>query len=188
MKLRTLLDYVVVAVVAVGLALLIQAFIVKPYAIPSASMAGTLRPGDRVLVNRAVYRLRDPRRGDVIVFAYPRDTAVAFIKRVVGEPGDVLQVRGGRLYVNGRPLREPYVHRTQGTQDPTTAAAPVVGTTMTPPWSLTRPYRVPAGSYFVMGDNRTNSDDSRDWGVVPRRDVIGEGFFTYWPLDRLGLL
>ena len=138
-------------------------------------MAGTLRPGDRVLVNRVVYRLRDPRRGDVIVFAYPRDTAVAFIKRVVGVPGDVLQVRGGRLYVNGRPLREPYVHRTQGTQDPTTAAAPVVGTTMTPPWSLdaavSRPGRV------LLRDGRQPHQQRRQprlgRGPASRRDRRG---------------
>jgi len=187
-KLRTLLDYGIVAVVAVVLALLIQAYIVKPYAIPSGSMLGTLRPGDRVLVNRLVYHLRDPHRGDVIVFRYPRNLAVAFVKRVVGVPGDVLEARGGRLYVNGRPLSEPYVHRTNGSSDPTDAAGPIAGTTMRQPWSLAEPFSVPAGSYFVMGDNRTNSDDSRDWGVVPRGDLIGEGFVTYWPVGRWGVL
>jgi signal peptidase I len=187
-KLRTLLDYAVVAVVAVALALLIQAFVVKPYAIPSGSMLGTLRPGDRVLVNRLVYRLRAPHRGDVVVFKYPRDTSVVFIKRVVGVPGDVLEVRGGRLYVNGRRLNEAYVHRTNGAVDPTDAASPIAGSTMSPPWSLARPFTVPRGSYFVMGDNRTDSDDSRDWGVVPRSDVIGAGLVTYWPVSRWGML
>jgi signal peptidase I len=187
-KLRTLLDYAIVAVVAVAFALLLQAYVVKPYAIPSGSMLGTLRPGDRVLVNRVVYRLHEPHRGDVIVFKYPRDTHVAFIKRVVGVPGDVLQVHGGRLYVNGSRLDERYVHRTNGAIDPTDAAGPIGGTTMSPPWSLARPFTVPHGAYFVMGDNRTNSDDSRDWGVVPRADIIGEGFVTYWPVSRWGVL
>ena len=188
MKLRTLLDYAVVAVVAVVLALAIQAYVMKPYAIPSGSMLGTLRPGDRVLVNRVVYRLRQPRRGDVIVFKYPRNQSVVFIKRVVGVPGDVLAVHAGRLYVDGRRLNEPYVHHTNGTTDPTDAASPIAGTTMSSPWSLARPFTVPRGAYFVMGDNRTDSDDSRDWGVVPRPDVIGEGFVTYWPVSRWGVL
>jgi signal peptidase I len=187
-KLRTLLDYGIVAVVAVVLALLIQTYLVKPYAIPSGSMLGTLRPGDRVLVNRVVSHLRVPHRGDVVVFKYPRNLRVVFIKRVVGVPGDVLEVRGGRLYVNGGALREPYVHRTNGSSDPTDAAGPLAGTTMSSPWSLDRPYRVPAASYFVMGDNRTDSDDSRDWGVVPCADLIGEGFLTYWPVGRWGVL
>jgi signal peptidase I len=187
-KLRTLVDYAIVAVVAVALALLIQAYLVKPYAIPSGSMLSTLRPGDRVLVNRLVYRLRSPHRGDVIVFKYPRNEGIVFIKRVVGVPGDVLELHGGRLYVDGRPQNESHVHRTNGTSDPTDPASPIAGTTMTPPWSLAQPYTVPRGTYFVMGDNRTDSDDSRDWGVVPRDDVIGEGFLTYWPVSRWGVL
>jgi signal peptidase I len=176
-----LLDYGLVAVVAIALALAVQAYAVKPYRIPSASMASTLRPGDRVLVNRVVYRLRDPQRGDVLVFRFPGDRSVVFIKRVVGVPGDVLRVKDGRLYVNGERVREPYVHRTGGSPDPTLAMPPLDGSTMPRPWSLTSPYTVPPDSYFVMGDNRTDSDDSRDWGVVPRDAVIGEGFWLYWP-------
>jgi signal peptidase I len=175
-------DYGIVAVVAIALALAVQAYAVKPFRIPSASMASTLRPGDRVLVNRVVYHLRDPHRGDVIVFRYPKDLAVVFIKRVVGVPGDTLRVVSGRLFVNGHRVSEPYVHRTDGLLDPTMALLPGDGSAgAPPPWSLLRSYTVPRGSYFVMGDNRTDSDDSRDWGVVPRGDIIGEGFFLYWP-------
>jgi signal peptidase I len=181
MRRGRLFDYGLVAVVAISLALAVQAYAVKPYRIPSASMASTLRPGDRVLVNRVVYHLRDPRRGDVLVFQYPKDRAVVFIKRVVGVPGDVLLVKDGRLYVNGKRSSEPYVHHTGGRLDPTLAMAPLDGSTMPKPWSLSSPFRVPAGCYFVMGDNRINSDDSRDWGVVPRNAVIGEGFLLYWP-------
>ena len=115
MRRGRLLDYGLVAVVAIALALAVQAYAVKPYRIPSESMASTLRPGDRVLVNRVVYRLRDPQRGDVLVFRFPKDRSVVFIKRVVGVPGDVLQVRDGRLYVNGervaRALRAPHGRR-----------------------------------------------------------------------------
>jgi signal peptidase I len=184
MKRRKLLDYGLVAVVAIALALVVQAFVVKPYRIPSESMASTLRPGDRVLVNKVVYHLREPRRGDVMVFQFPEDRAVVFIKRVVGVPGDTLQVKDGRLWVNGRLVKEPYVHRTRGSVDPTLAQRPLYGSTVHDPWSLAQPYTVPAGSFFVMGDNRTDSDDSRDWGVVPRDAVIGEGFFLYWPPDH----
>ncbi len=184
MRRGRLLDYGLVAVVAIALALAVQAYAVKPYRIPSASMASTLRPGDRVLVNRVVYHLRDPQRGDVLVFRFPRDPSVVFIKRVVGAPGDVLQVKEGRLYVNGRRTSEPYVHRTGGSLDPTLAMGPMDGSTMPKPWSLASPYTVPPHSYFVMGDNRTDSDDSRDWGVVPRSAVIGEGFLLYWPPRR----
>jgi signal peptidase I len=185
---KRVLEYVTIVVAAVLVALAIQAWLLKPYRIPSGSMLDTLRPGDRVLVNRVVYHLRDPQRGDVIVFRYPQDPDVVFIKRVVGVPGDVLEVRDGHLYVNRRRVPEPYVHRTGGRADPTIAQAAIAGSTLHDPWSLAEPYRIPAGKYFVMGDNRTDSDDSRDWGTVPRTAIVGEGLATYWPFSRLRTL
>jgi signal peptidase I len=184
----SLLEYVLIAVVAVAVALLVQAYLVKPYRIPSPSMVETLQPGDRVLVNRALYHLREVGHGDIVVFRYPLDTKIAFIKRVVGLPGDVLYARDGRLWRNGEAVDEPYVHETNGRRDPTDPAGVVQGTTMSDPWSLAEPYEVPPGTYFVMGDNRTDSDDSRVWGPVPQRDVIGSAFFIYWPFERLGTL
>jgi signal peptidase I len=183
-----ILEYVVAIVIAIVVALLIQAFLVKPFRIPTPSMVGTLRPGDRVLVDRVVYRLRRPRRGDIIVFEYPRNRDIMFIKRVIGVPGDTLETRAGRLYVNGRVLDEPYVHQTDGVRDPTNASGPVAGTTMREPWSLAQPFIVGRDEYFVMGDNRTRSDDSRTWGTVPAATIVGAAFLTYWPLDRLGPL
>jgi signal peptidase I len=185
---RRVLEYAAVVAVAVLVAIAVQAWLVKPYRIPSESMLDTLRPGDRVLVNRAVYHLREPHRGDVVVFRYPHDPGVVFIKRIVGVPGDVLEVVDGRLYVNGERSAEPYVHRTAGRADPTVAQAAIAGSTLHDPWSLAEPYRVPDGEYFVMGDNRTDSDDSRDWGTVPRAAIVGEGLVTYWPLSRLRAL
>jgi len=185
---KRVLEYAVIVLVAVLVALAVQAWLVKPYRIPSESMLDTLRPGDRVLVNRAVYHLREPHRGDVVVFRYPHDPSVVFIKRIVGVPGDVLEVRDGRLYVNGRRPGEPYVHRTSGRADPTVAQAAIAGSTLHDPWSLAEPYRVPDGEYFVMGDNRTDSDDSRDWGTVPRTAIVGEGLATYWPFSRVRAL
>jgi signal peptidase I len=179
------LEYVAVVALAILVALAVQSWLLKPYRIPSESMLDTLRPGDRVLVNRVVFHLRDPHRGDVIVFHYPEDPDVVFIKRVVGVPGDVLEVKDARLYVNGHGVAEPYVHRTDGRPDPTVAQSAIMGSTMHDPWSLAEPFRVPAGTYFVMGDNRTDSDDSRDWGPVPRTAIVGEGLATYWPLSRL---
>lgn len=185
---KRVLEYVTIVAVAVLVALAVQAWVVKPYRIPSESMLDTLRPGDRVLVNRMVYHLREPRRGDVIVFRYPQDPDVVFIKRIVGVPGDLLEVRDGRLYVNGRRAAEPYVHRTGGRPDPTIAQAAVAGATVHDPWSLAEPYRVPSDAFFVMGDNRSDSDDSRDWGTVPRAAIVGEGLATYWPLSRMRAL
>jgi len=184
----SLFEYILIAVVAVAIALLVQAFLVKPYRIPSPSMVDTLRPGDRVLVNRVVYHLDEVKHGDIVVFRYPLDTSVVFIKRVVGLPGDELVARDGRLWRNGEELVEPYVHTTNGRTDPTEPAGAVEGTTMSDPWSLAEPYTVPPGTYFMMGDNRTDSDDSRVWGPVPEANLIGEGFFIYWPFDRFGAI
>jgi signal peptidase I len=179
MRPRTVVEYVLVALCAVAVALLIQAFLIKPYRIPSESMAATLVPRDRVLVNRVVYRLHPPGRGDIVVI----DSAAVgrvLIKRVIGLPGETISVKGGAVYIDGRRLDEPYVQTANGGPEPT---EPFRGTGNA--WALERPYTVPAGHYFLMGDNRTVSDDSRDWGPAPRREIIGEAFFTYWPLSRL---
>jgi signal peptidase I len=179
MRGRTIAEYLLVVLCAVAAALLVQAYLVKPYRIPSESMAATLVPRDRVLVNRVVYRLHAPGRGDIVVL----DSAAVghiLIKRVVGLPGETISVDGGSVYIDGRRLDEPYVHRLNGEREPTEAFR---GTGHA--WSLERPYKVPSGRYFLMGDNRVVSDDSRDWGPAPRREIIGEAFLTYWPLSRL---
>lgn len=187
MKRGALLDYGI-AVVAVVIALLLQAYVVKPCRIPSESMANTLRHGDRVLVNRLAHHLSEPRRGDVVVFRYPRQESIAFIKRIIGLPGDRLQAKDGRLYVNGHATAEPDVHRTAGFSDPTEPAPPPDPSTMRSPWSLAEPCTVPAGTYFVMGDSRTDCDDSRGRGVVPADDLIGEGFVVHWPTNHWSAL
>jgi signal peptidase I len=180
---------------ALGLALLIQAVLVKPYRIPSQSMEPTLRVGERVLVNRVVYHLGDPDRGDVIVFhppggadgnrcgaihppdqPCPRPTPdrsdVNFIKRVVAVPGDTLAIRDGRAIVNGKLQKEPFINPcSPGGQ-----------------CNYPRPIKIPPGHFFMMGDNRGESDDSRFWGPVPEKWVIGQAFFSYWPVKRIGFL
>lgn len=176
---HTVVEYAILAVVAVGLALIIQAFLVKPYRIPSESMQNTLLVGDRVLVDRISWRFSNPQRGDIVVFHPPFDGPV-LIKRIVGMPGDKLSVKDGVLYVNGRAQSEPYVLQTDGGQVPTNPF------TNGKPWALQEPYVVPAGSYFMMGDNRINSGDSREFGPVARDQMVGETFGRYWPLARVG--
>lgn len=178
---HTILEYVLITAGAIVLALLIQAFVVKPYKIPSASMSPTLEVGDRVLVNRLAYHLRQPHRGDIIVFNSPT-LHMTLIKRIIGLPGDTISLHDGLVYINGKRLNEPYLRQANGSYTPT---VPAVTSGPPQPWSLDRPYTVPAGQYFVMGDNRTDSDDSRYWGPVSRSDLIGVAFFRYWPLNRL---
>jgi len=176
---RTVLEYVVLAVVAVAVALLIQAFLVKPYRIPSPSMEDTLLVGDRVLADRISWRFSDPARGDIVVF-HPPGPGPVLIKRIVGMPGDTLSLRDGTMYVNGKRLAEPYVRRVDGRPEPTEP----FGTGL--PWALQQPYTVSAGSYFLMGDNRTDSKDSRDFGPVARDQLVGRAFARYWPPGRIG--
>jgi signal peptidase I len=185
---RLFVEYAVILAVALGVAFLAQAFIVKPYRIPSPSMVPTLDPGDRVLVARFLYHVTSPARGDIVVFKYPLDTRVVFIKRLIGLPGDTLSLRNGQVYVNGVRRNEPYVLKVNGRTAPTNPWPPIAGSTLSEPWSLNRPYTVPAGSYFMMGDNRLDSDDSRSWGPVPVRDLIGKAFLVYWPISRIGSL
>ncbi len=184
---RIFVEYGIILVVALAVAFLLQAYVVKPYRIPSPSMVPTLQPRDRVLVARFLYHFTSPGRGDIVVFRYPLDTHVVFIKRLIGRPGDTISLRDGAVYVNGVRLHEPYLPKLAGRPVPTEPASPVSGSTMSEPWSLNRPYTVPVGHYFMMGDNRTDSDDSRVWGPVPASDLIGRAFFIYWPVTRLGL-
>jgi signal peptidase I len=195
---KSLVELVVTVAVAVGLALLIQAFIVKPYRIPSPSMVPTLEVGQRVLVNRLGTHFGDPHRGDIVVFKPPlgadthqcgvpgepadghpcskptdKKSPNNFIKRVIGLPGDHLFVRNNRAYINGKPLNEPYINKT---------------TVCDELCNLQKPITIPPGYFFMMGDNRGESDDSRDWGPVPKKWIIGRAFFTYWPPDRIGTL
>ena len=189
------LELLVIVAAAVGLALLIQAFLVKPFRIPSESMEPTLDVGQRVLVNRVSTRFSAPDRGDVVVFKPPQgaedgqgrcgvpapppcpratreQSDTNFIKRVVGLPGDRLRVMNGRVFVNGREQSEPFI-RPDATCDTC---------------KLPREITVPPGHFFMMGDNRGQSADSRVWGPVPEDWIIGGAFFTYWPPGRIGPL
>jgi signal peptidase I len=166
--LRWVIEVVVIVAAAFVLALLVQQFIVKPFAIPSPSMEPTLVEGDRVLVNRLVYHFHPPERGDVIVFHPPdRPGSDPFIKRVVAVAGDTVAVHDGILYLNGAALDEPYIkeYPIEGDYPETTIAE---------------------GYVWAMGDNRNNSGDSRVFGPVSLEAVMGEAFAVYWPLGRAG--
>jgi signal peptidase I len=197
----SLLELVLIVATALGLALGIQAFLVKPYRIPSESMVPTLDVGQRVLVNRIGSRFSDPSVGDIVVFHPPstatdgrgqqcanpnegdghplacdtpgaKEASENFIKRVVAGPGDRISIAGGHVIRNGKRAKEPFIRECAGgggCDFPTTIV-------------------IPPDHWFMMGDNRGSSDDSRFWGPVPKKWIIGGAFATYWPPNRIGLL
>ena len=161
---------------AIALALAIRTFIMAPFKIPSGSMHPTLLEGDRILVNKFLYHFSKPKRGDIIVFKYPQDPKRPFIKRLVAVGDDSVEIRSGHLIVNGTLLDEPAIFRTnryynQGSwgQDGQVSL-------------------VPPDSFFVLGDNSLSSLDSRFWGFVPKRLLIGRAICIFWPPNRLRLL
>lgn len=179
-------EYAESIAIAVLLAMVIRTYLVQAFKIPSGSMEDTLAIGDHLLVNKFIYgtkipftdsriiKLRDPRQGDVIVFEYPEDPSKDFIKRVVGTPGDVVEGRDKKVYVNGKPYNNPHeIHKEKEN----------IPKEMNPRDSF-GPVTVPANSYFVMGDNRDRSYDSRFWGFVSRDKIKGLAFIKYWSWDR----
>ncbi len=167
---RELLELVVYAVV---FAMLIKTFLVQAFVIPSSSMFPTLKKGDRILVGKVEYVFRKPRRGDVVVFEYPRNPRRFFIKRIIGLPGERLSIEDGGVSVNGRPLAEPYK-----VEDERRGRVPM---TMEPP-------RLGRDEYFVLGDNRSHSLDSRAWGTVPGWKIVGRALCIFHPLERAGFI
>jgi signal peptidase I len=183
---RSIVDWVLTIAIAIGAVLAIKAWVVNPYRIPSSSMEPTLHcaePGDgcearfsdRVLAHRFIYHFKDPERGDIVVFKVPERAVSAcslsgsetFVKRLIGLPGDRIRGDGGTIYVNDEPLKEPYLEGEPG--------------------GASFPERtIRDGHYFMMGDNRGQSCDSRVWGAVPRDNLIGEVFAVYWPPQRIG--
>jgi len=178
-------EYAESIVIAIILALIIRTFVVQAFKIPSGSMEDTLAIGDHILVSKFIYgskipftdkrflKIRDPKRGDVIVFEYPEDPSKDFIKRVIGTPGDVIEERDKKIFINGQLYVNPHeVHKEMEIvpreQNPRDNFGPV---------------KVPEGSYFVMGDNRDRSYDSRFWGFVKNPKIKGLAFIKYWSWD-----
>jgi signal peptidase I len=181
---RIAIDWIVTIAGAILIVLAIKEWVVNPYRIPSSSMEPTLhcaRPGqgcearlsDRVLANRFIYHFRSPSRGEIIVFNTPTARAEAqcnasgtFVKRLIGLPGETVKETDGSIFINGKPLKEPYIQADRRDHQSGT-------------------WFVPKGQYFFMGDNRRESCDSRRWGSVTRKNIIGEVFLTYWPPNRI---
>jgi signal peptidase I len=176
-KLPLPLDFLLQLLVAVALVFgVVKPFIVEPFYIPTESMVPTLEVSDRVLANKFVYRFEAPNRGDIVVFnAVEGNTQQTLIKRVIGLPGNEIELRHGKLFLNGQRQKEPYV-----VNNPCVRGAPKT--------CSYGPVRVPKGHYFVMGDNRAKSADSRYFGPIPGNDIKGEAFLRWWPPDRAGLL
>jgi signal peptidase I len=156
--------------IAIGLALVIIVFLYQPVKVEGTSMAPLLSDQERIFINKFVYRFEDIHRGDVVVFWYPLDRSKSFIKRVIGLPGETVDIRHGLLYVNGQLIPEPYV--------------PPQYTDVTD----FGPVKVPKDSYFVMGDHRISSNDSRVFGPVASQFIYGRAVFAYWPVDHFGSL
>ena len=167
-------QYTEAFLVAILLALVIRTFVVQAFKIPSGSMLPTLQIGDHLLVNKFLYLFTDTQRGDIIVFKFPQDEGRDFIKRVIALPGDKVEVRGKRVYVNDKPVQESYaVHL-----DPSMQENPHS------PRDNFSPVKVPAGQLFMMGDNRDYSMDSRFWGFLDIKKIKGKAFIIYWSWDR----
>jgi len=191
---KTLLEYIEALAVALVLALVIRTFVVQAFKIPSGSMLETLQIGDHLLVNKFLYGVKmpftgttlfdvqEPQHGDIIVFEFPEDPDKDFIKRIIGAPGDVIEIKDKEVYRNGEKLTEPYVRHT----DPR----------ITPRRDNFGPVTVPEHKYFCMGDNRDESYDSRFWGFVDRDKIKGKAWVIYWSwngipnvrFDRIGML
>lgn len=161
--------------VALLLALFIRAFVAEPRYIPSDSMFPTLQINDRLVVEKLSYHFQQPITGDIIVFSPPKQLRrfgftkdQAFIKRIIGEPGETVAVHNGKVYLNGKPIEENYIAEL-------------------PAYEL-EPQLVPENQYFVMGDNRNDSNDSSKWGFLPKKNIIGRAVFRFWPPNRTGFL
>ena len=183
----TIREYFESIVIAVILALFVRTWVVQAFKIPTGSMENNLLIGDHLLVNkfvfgpttaidRAVMPVRDIKRGDIVVFKYPVEPERDFIKRVIGLPGDTIELRAKKVYVNGQPLDEPYVHFLT----PASEGSEVTSADVREHYG---PVTVPSGQYFVMGDNRDNSQDSRYWGFLPRSYVKGKAMMIYWSYE-----
>lgn len=172
---RVAIEWGVILLIAVLASFLVRMYAVQTFFIPSKSMNPTLHVGDRILVNKLSVRFGTINPGDIIVFKAPPTehcddgTFSDLVKRVIGIPGQTLTSKGNTVYVNGHPLKEPWTYFP----------------TLNPP---IKKITLKANQYFVMGDNRANSCDSRFWGTVPRSDIIGKAFFRIWPLSRIGFL
>ncbi|MCX5716164.1 MAG: signal peptidase I [Candidatus Omnitrophica bacterium] len=163
-------------IIAFVLAMIIRTFVVQAFKIPSGSMRPTFLEGDRILVNKFIYRFHEPERGDIVVFKYPEDTKKDFVKRLIAKGGEVIEIKNGNIYINDKLANEPgairdvyYYNRGDSGKEGQKIA-------------------VPKNSYYVLGDNSGSSRDSRYWGFVPKKYLLGKAFLIYWPPNRIKII
>lgn len=185
---REYYEALLIAIIFVNFA---RIFVFQAFKIPSGSMEDNLKIGDHIVVNKFIYGpeaagflgglvpLRDVRRGDIVIFRYPRQPALDYVKRVVGLPGDTISIENKVVFINGTRLDEPYVILDDGHVYPQSEYLPDAHRYR----DQMAPFEIPAGQYFVMGDNRDHSSDSRYWGTVPRTMIKGRAFMVYWSFD-----
>lgn len=162
----------IVAIAAVMV--MIYLFVMSPQEISGSSMTPNFQNGEYILTNKVIYKTKDPQRGDVVVFKSPRNKDIDYIKRVIALPGETILLKDQRIFINGKILNEPYEYN-----------KPIFGESFL---HEGQPYTVPAGTYFVMGDNRPGSSDSREFGPIVKEDFIGKALLRYWPTDQMGLI
>jgi len=172
--LRQIVEFILTLAVAFLVAQAVRTWVIQPFVVPTGSMLPTIQLSDQVLANKFIYRFTKPQRGDIVVLDDPDGKVTTLIKRVIAVGGQTIDLQNGRVVVNGQALTEPYSHGLP--------SIPLRGST------ITFPYEVPADSVWVMGDNRTDSQDSRWFGAVPLSSVHGRAFFIYWPWSRIGPL
>ncbi len=160
---REILESIVIAVI---LALIIRTFAFEPFYIPSGSMEPTLQINDEILVNKFGHHIWEFQRGDILVFKYPENPEIDYVKRLIGLPGEKVELKDSKLYINDQEVAEDYLPEGLKFDD-------------------YGPVEVPEGHYLMLGDNRNNSEDSRYWGCLPEDNVIGKAMFIFWPLDRI---
>lgn len=175
-KLYAVLDWIVVIVIALAAALFINFFIIVNSTVPTGSMENTIMSGSRMIGFRVAYLFGEPQRGDIIVFRYPDDPSEFFVKRIIGLPGETVEIVDGITYINGNQLEESYINSNYWLTDLENEDY--------------GPYVVPENSYFMMGDNRGNSKDSRKWvnTFVSKDAIIGKAWLCYWPFSQFGVL
>ncbi len=162
---KELKSWILVIILAFVTAFVVRTYIIQPYRIEMTSMVSTLHPNDLVLVDKISYKIHPPRRGDIVIIIPPTNKKERYIKRIIGLPGETIEIKNNEVYINGKPLREPYMHSPMPQDMP--------------------PTKIPEGYVWVMGDNRSVSLDSRYFGPVPIKNIIGKAVCVYWPFSHI---
>lgn len=179
---RAVIEWVVILMAVLLCTVALRTYVVQSFSIPSLSMSPTLQVGDRIIVNKLSYRLHDVHRGDIVVFARPpleMQDYTDLVKRVIGLPGETISSVDGKIYINGKELNEPWLPK--GPQD---FSGPLADDP-NEEFNLPGPVKIPAGEYYVMGDNRTDSEDSRFFGPIPKSLIVGRAVAVVWPLKHV---